>query len=78
MGNAVVEYQGLFGLNLKMDLETGKVEVYLNGILKWMQEKTMSEIMKAQKDLYIVEGENKEIVVTEVIADLLNGEKLAF
>jgi hypothetical protein len=73
---AMVEYKGLFGLTLRMDLETGKTEIYLDGILKWMREKTMSEIMQAQKDLYVTDEENKEFVVTEVIAYLLDGETI--
>lgn len=71
---ATVEYRGLAGLTLEINLETGMTSIKLNGILKWIHEKTVSEIMSIQRDLYTINGEKKETIVTMVIADLLNGE----
>ena len=73
---ATIEYRGLFGLTLRVNLETGKTEILLNGVLKWIKEKTVSEVMSMQKELYTVSGEDKETIVTMVIADLLNGETI--
>lgn len=70
----VVEYHGLLGLVLKINLETGVTRIEYNGILRWFKENTVSETMELQKKLYVAPGESKEIIVTSVIRDLLQDE----
>ena len=72
---ATIEYEGLVpGLVLKINLETGKTEISFKGILQWDAEKTQSEIISLQKELYVVPGEDRRFVTTVVIEKLLDGQ----
>lgn len=75
--NAVVTVESYFGLTLEIDLEKETVKIKKDGILNKVFNFTTSEIMNILKQLHADKGEDKRAVCGWLIADLLNGEKLA-